>query len=266
MTLLLATDLDRTLLHNGMQEYDGALARLHAVLDDDHFVFVYVSGRDIGLVKKAITEFDPPLPQYAITDVGTKIYRYNAGNFSLIPEWIDHIRSTVPGWDLSGMRQAIGSVDKLTLQPEEKQSDFKLSYYYADSENISKIEQHFTQALGGYEGVKVIASIDEANHIGLLDVLPVEATKVKCIEFLRKRLALEVDQVIYCGDSGNDLDALTFGYYGIVVRNAIPQVQEAVLQGHPDKGKVHIAAGDAQGNGYYSSGILEGLHHFRFLE
>ena len=72
--LLLCTDLDRTLLPNGLQkESPGArqsFARLAAL---PSVRTVYVTGRDPALVDDAIRSWVVPVPDLLIADVGTTI-------------------------------------------------------------------------------------------------------------------------------------------------------------------------------------------------
>jgi len=75
MQLLLCTDLDRTVLPNGPQpESDTARSRFAALAARPEVTLVYVTGRDQQLVRKAITNYCLPRPDYVISDVGTIIY------------------------------------------------------------------------------------------------------------------------------------------------------------------------------------------------
>ena len=72
--MIIATDLDRTLLPNGKQPYDGSMGLFKEIVQDKEIVLTYVTGRNLSLVRKAIKKFDAPLPNYIIAQVGTKIY------------------------------------------------------------------------------------------------------------------------------------------------------------------------------------------------
>jgi len=108
----------------------------------------------------------------------------------------------------------------------------------------------------------VIFSIDETNNIGLLDIIPKNATKLSALEYIRKNNGYKKEDIVYCGDSGNDILPLTFGYKSILVRNAINEVKKAVKSICFEKNctdALYIAKGYGKLNGNYVSGIIEGL-------
>ncbi len=112
----------------------------------------------------------------------------------------------------------------------------------------------------------IVYSVDETDNIGLLDILPKYATKLTALEYLRQKLGYSKDEVVYCGDSGNDILPLTFGYKSILVRNAIPEIKKTVRQLSIQKNVIDslhiIKEGHGSLNGYYVSGILLGLLKF----
>ena len=73
------------------------------------------------------------------------------------------------------------------------------------------------------------------------------------------------EDVVFCGDSGNDIFPLTAGFSGVLVKNADDQLVEnvkKVMNQNPDL-KVYFAKGNFKGlNGYYTSGVIEGAYHF----
>jgi hydroxymethylpyrimidine pyrophosphatase-like HAD family hydrolase len=109
-------------------------------------------------------------------------------------------------------------------------------------------------------------SIDETTDTGLLDVLPVSASKLHALEFLRERLAVALGRTVFAGDSGNDMEVLASAVPSVLVANARDAVRTeaaaaALRAGH---GKaLYLAHGGLAGmNGNYSAGILEGVAHF----
>ena len=71
--------------------------------------------------------------------------------------------------------------------------------------------------------------------------------------------------VVFCGDSGNDVFPLTAGFSGVLVRNADDQLVAKVKQvsdANPEL-RVYFAKGSFKGlNGYYTSGVIEGAYHY----
>ena len=73
--ILICSDLDRTIIPNGYQE-ESANARpvFRQLAEHANINLAYVSGRNKKLILDAIEEFDLPIPDYAIGDVGTTLY------------------------------------------------------------------------------------------------------------------------------------------------------------------------------------------------
>ena len=105
--------------------------------------------------------------------------------------------------------------------------------------------------------------------LGLLDILPNSVSKVSALEFLVKTLQVDNSKVVYTGDSGNDILPLSGHWKSIIVKNAPEKVKAEVLV-HKTKAdsleNLYIAKGMNGLNGNYSSGIIEGLKHFGFIE
>lgn len=267
---IIATDLDRTLLPNGKQEYDGSMPLFKYILNEKNLKLIFVTGRDINLVSDAIKEFDTPIPDFVISDVGTKIYQNIDGEFVEDIGWIDHIDNMTKDWNIKKFKEILVKFSSLRIQEDSKQNDFKLSYYVDDPKSDKHIDEEVRIAINDLcKCATVIFSIDELTNVGLIDILPKNATKLTGIEYLRKRFGCGKDEIIYCGDSGNDILPLTFGYNSIVVRNAMEEVREDIeenLKNNHVHEKLYIAKGYKKLNGYYVSGIIEGLINFGIVK
>ena len=265
---LLCSDLDRTLLPNGPQpESPEARRLLQRLAERPELTLAYVSGRHQALLMQAIEEYDLPLPDYAIGDVGTTIYAIEDGHWRPWDSWYEEIAPDWRGKTREDLQAQFADIDLLHLQEVEKQNDFKLSYYApADTERDSLLSQ-MRQRLDAEDiRASLIWSIDEATDTGLLDVLPEHATKLHAIKFLMKHKGFTPEQTVFAGDSGNDLPALTSGLQAVLVKHARDDVRDEALQqvqaaGHSDC--LYLAQGGLLGmNGNYSAGVLEGLVHF----
>ncbi len=266
--VLLCSDLDRTLLPNGAQpESPEARRLLQRLADRPELTLVYVSGRHQALLQQAIEEYDLPLPDYAIGDVGTTIYDIEDGNWRPWDSWYEEIAPDWRGKTRQDLQAWFADIDLLRLQEPEKQNDFKLSYYApADIEPDNLLKQ-LRQRLDAEDvRASLIWSIDEVADTGLLDILPERATKLHAIKFLMQHKGFAHEQTVFAGDSGNDLPALTSGLQAVLVKNAREDVRDTALRqvqaaGHD--GCLYLAQGDLLGmNGNYSAGVLEGLVHF----
>jgi sucrose-6-phosphatase len=264
----LFSDLDRTILPNGRAEESPRARPLLKKLVLSKWVrLVYVSGRNEELLKQAIRDYDLPLPAYAIGDVGTTIYAVGNDGWRRWTAWEEEIGRDWPGGGHAEIVALFADLDLLRLQEPSKQNNHKVSYYtemMIDRRGLlatmrQRLEQESVRA-------GLIFSIDELKEVGLLDVLPESATKVHAIRFLLHQLGVSEQQVLYAGDSGNDLAALTSGLRAVLVRNAGEDVRQEALSGVEARGfreRLYLPRGDFLGmNGNYTAGVLEGLAHF----
>ncbi len=273
MIKLLATDLDRTLLPNGDFPYDDSMPILKNILSGNKNIkLAFVSGRNLALVENAIKKYDTPIPDFVISDVGTTIYKNKKGEFVREESWDDLIEKNTENWNIELFKKSLILEEGLRLQEEEKQSVFKLSYYIDNlslSDSIVKKAREIINNSCNCKDALIVYSVDETIGQGLLDVLPKTATKQGAIEYLRNILDINMDDVLYCGDSGNDILPLTQGYNAVMVRNTISEVKEEVKIISKEKNisdKIYIAKGYKNLNGYYTSGVIEGLVKFGFVK
>lgn len=267
--LLVCTDLDRTLIPNGPQpESSGARERFKQLCDSDAILLAYVSGRDQRLVKQAIAEFSLPQPDYVIGDVGTSLYHIvEQGEWRHQSQWEEDISQDWNGKSHHDLKCLLSDIQGLRLQEEEKQNRFKLSYYLSsDQANQAMLDEIQRRLQQETVAASLIWSIDETANIGLLDVLPKRATKYHAIDFLRQSLDYAIEETLFCGDSGNDMEVLISPIPAVLVANAQPEVRAQALQLVEETGNgesLYLARGGFMAmNGNYSAGILEGVDHY----
>lgn len=265
--ILLCSDLDRTLLPNGRQPAsEKAYRLLHRLRRRPEFLLAYVSGRDKTLLQRAIADYDIPLPDYAIGDVGTTIYEPGK-NWQCREDWGLETAGDWAGHTRQSLESLLTDITSLRLQEPDKQNTLKLSYYTQPDIDRLRLERQLEARLDE-QGVQasIIFSIDEKRNLGLLDILPRRATKVHAIRFIMKIEGIAESRTVFAGDSGNDVAALTSGLNGILVKNAHDDVKEEVCRTIRAKGledRFYAARGDFLGmNGNYCAGVLEGLAHF----
>ena len=263
--LLLCTDLDRTLIPNGSQpESSGARELFSRLVRLDAVKLAYVSGRHRALIETAILQYRLPVPDVAIADVGSTIYRIDQGEWQRWREWDDEIAGDWQGRSGEALHSMLSDISQLRLQEQEKQNRHKLSYYLPLGRNhqalMAEIETRFR-----IRKIKanVIWSIDEAKSMGLLDILPASANKLYAITFLMQHLGYDNKQTVFAGDSGNDLDVLLSPVQAVLVANADSEVRRAALQASNQQNPYLACGGFLGMNGNYSAGILEGIAHFR---
>lgn len=267
-SLLLCTDLDRTLIPNGEPE-ESPLARplFRRLVERPDVTLAYVSGRHLGLLQDAIREYDLPVPDYAIGDVGTTLYKTADDDWAPSPEWSQEIAPDWAGLTRDELADALADIGGLRLQEAEKQNTFKLSYYAPATIDTQGLRTHVSARLSEM-GVcaSLIWSVDDLTGDGLFDILPERATKLHAIEFLARLLGVSPQNMLFSGDSGNDLPVLASEIPSVLVNNARPEVKREALEQAEATGqssRLYLAQGGAFGmNGNYAAGIIEGVTHF----
>lgn len=261
--LLLCTDLDRTLIPNGAQAAaPGALALFRQLARREDVTLAYVSGRHQALIVQAMREFDLPQTVFAIADVGSTIYQVSPAGWRQDEVWSALIAPDWRGLTHADLVALLADFPALQLQPPAQQNHHKLSYHLALTEDAHSLMRAVNARLKEAQiQANLIWSIDEAAGLGLLDVLPASANKLHAIRFLMQQNGFQEADVLFAGDSGNDLDVLLSSIPAVLVANADPQVKRQVADAHPDT--LYLAQGGYLGmNGNYSAGILEGVAHY----
>ncbi|HKJ87976.1 MAG TPA: HAD-IIB family hydrolase [Gammaproteobacteria bacterium] len=253
---LLATDMDRTLLPNGLQEADpDALDRFRTWAGHRApCLLAYVTGRHWSLARGMFGKFDLPEPDWLVCNVGTEIYARGADR--PLEEW----RSVLErDFDAEAIRKSTdGALPGARLQESEKQSSLKVSYYLDGPPPRDLCEE--MQERIGKQGLaaRVVVSYDETEELGLVDFLAPGSGKANALTFLRRHLGLARDRVLFSGDSGNDSDALLSGVCGVLVGNATEAVRERLRQALPTHPEARIYFAQRP----YTAGILEGMAHY----
>lgn len=266
--LLLCSDMDRTIIPNGSQpEHSGARQLFRRLCGLPSVTLAYVTGRHLQLMIEAMDEFELPAPDYAITDVGTRIYCRQGGRWSEMTSWQERIAADWHGKSRTQLQKELAGVSGLILQEADRQNSFKLSYYLPLSAGHEKIVAEVERRLSRF-GVDacVIWSVDEQEQRGLLDVLPRNATKLHGIYHLQRHLGYALGEVVFAGDSGNDLDVLGSPIRSILVANADRNVQEqasrlAVRQKNQETLYLADRSGPPLG-GNYAAGVVQGVIFF----
>ncbi|MBF0174652.1 MAG: HAD-IIB family hydrolase [Magnetococcales bacterium] len=265
--ILIATDLDRTLIANGPQpESPRARPLFDRIVARPEVHLAYVTGRDLQLVREAMKTFSLPKPDYIVSDVGTSIWCWQGSDWQRISEWDVLIAPGWMGFDGPALADWLRGVRGIEIQEPVRQGRFKLSYYRDDTVAPRQIVGEITailQARGLH--VQVIYSEDETTGDRFLDVLPGKAGKLGAVRFLMEWGRFASERVMFSGDSGNDLDVLGSPIQSVLVANAIDQVRQDAVALSRDNGcpsALYLARGKYGMNGCYAAGILEGLANF----
>lgn len=270
--ILICTDLDQTLIPNGKAD-ESPLAglRFSKLVERPEITLAYVSGRHYAHILEAIQHYKLPWPQYIIADVGSTIYTLSEDATDEAPQtwkvWTQNISPDWAGYSPHEIHALFSDLSALRLQESAKQSDFKLSYDTApktDHVPLLKIIQTRLSEHGIH--TRLIWSVEESTQAGLLDILPAQAGKYHAIAFMMRYLRFSIENTIFSGDSGNDMEVLSSPIQAILVTNSSTKVQQQALQHAKQAGnseKLYIAKGGFMGmNGNYGGGVLEGIAHY----
>ncbi len=236
---LLISDIDNTLIgdHDGLQ----ALVRLLRERPED-FGFGVATGRHLPSALDVLKQSRVPLPDVLITAVGSEIHygpdvRPDTG-------WMRHIQHL---WRRDAMAALFADVPGLTLQSDDQQSPFKLSYNVdpAVAPSVRELEMRVRQA-------RLHANLIYS-HDAYLDVLPIRASKGQAIRYLAYKWGLPLHDFMVAGDSGNDVEMLVGDTRAVVVSNHSAELDKL-------RGLEHVYFAGAP----CAWGIIEGIDHYGF--
>lgn len=262
---ILATDLDGTFIPlNNDPQNKADLQTLAEQFQSRGVSLVFVTGRHFESVSNAIREFELPVPEWIICDVGTSIFQLQpSGEFTPVKAYQDYQDQIIASLPVDSLREQLQPLSGLRLQEAEKQGRFKLSYYVDAAELESLVDQVQSVLDRSNAPYSIIHSVDPFNGDGLIDLLPATVSKALALEWWLKENRLDPQKIVFSGDSGNDLAALTAGYRTILVGNADRALAQRVYHLHRQSGwknRLYLAEGTA------TSAVLEGCRWFGLAE
>ena len=227
---ILALDLDGTLIPPGEDRVRTAAVsefsrRFEGRTDT---VLTYVTGRHLELALEGVRAFGLPEPGFLACDVGTILYRRVEGSYRRDWTYAAMVRRCFGDLDASRLRRLIAENHReIALQEEDKQGEFKVSFYTQPNTNPEELIASL-DALLQQKGARtnIVFSTDPVDGRGLLDILPSGISKVSPVREIAREFGLPDDRVVYAGDSGNDEAALLGGFRSIVVANALEGLKE----------------------------------------
>ncbi len=241
LNYFIVTDIDNTLIGKN----NSRLKALLAILKENraHIGFGVATGRTSESARDILKEYKIPTPDVLISSVGAAIF-YGADK-TPGQGWTAHIAYQ---WRRDKIEQLLGQLPFLTLQEEEAQRKYKISYYMRPGKDrLARIHNLLLSHKCRYT---LVYSHDE-----YLDILPFRASKGKAIRYLSYKWEIPLKNFMVCGDSGNDEEMLRGEPLAVVVGNYSHELKELKGSRNVYFAKAHCAGG-----------IIEGLKHYRFIE
>ena len=206
--LLICTDLDRPLIPNDkLPESSQARVLFTQIVSHEKVTLAYVTGRDQGLVKQAIADYKLPLPNFVVADVGSSIYKVKAQQWLRVADWDAKISEDWQDQNYDDLIPIFADLKQCYLQEKEKQGLHKLIYYVSLSTDIDSLISEIKSRLENKQILaNLIWSIDEEKRRVLLYILPESANKYQSIAYIMETNKFTLENTVFSGDSGNDLD------------------------------------------------------------
>ena len=238
-TKIIFTDLDGTFIGD-----DGSMYKLLRLIKGKDISLVFSTGRHLPSVAAFIEEKGIRKPDACVLQVGTEVYLLSNEEFVLDSNWN---RIISQDWEREKIVRLLADIKELVQQDEEWQTEFKASYLL--KENQEEVLQRINHRL--QQAQLMVHTIYSAGQF--LDFLPPLSGKSEAAKYITGNFGLRAENVIVCGDTGNDLDMFKAGFKGIIVGNA-----HAELKSFTGDNAYHAVA-------HYAAGIIEGLKHFNFI-
>ncbi len=237
---LLITDIDNTLVGD-----DAALEQLMRILKENQDVlgFGVATGRTVDSAIRLFEEYNLIVPDVIISAVGAEMY-YRWESF---PDkgWQAHISKK---WNRERIRGSLEQVDFLDYQEEKNQRRFKISYNMKPrKDRLAQIHDILVRNKCHYNLIY--------SHQTYLDILPHRASKGKAIRYLSYKWGIPLNNIMVCGDSGNDEEMLKGNTLGVVVGN-----HEKELEKLKGKRKIYFSKKN------YAEGIMDGLRKYDLIQ
>ena len=237
----LFTDIDQTLLGDAdaLRDFCEAMQAKRK-----RVVFGVVTGRRFDSALAVLKKHGVPLPDVVISGLGTRIHY--GSNLTEDMHWADHVDHD---WKENRIRRALADVPGLELQPKEKQSQLKLSWYY-DPEAAPSPEEIVALLHQKDLNANVIVSFGQ-----FLDVIPARASKGQALRYAALRLGIPLEQILAAGGSGADEDMIRGNTLGVVVANRHDEELSALV----DLERVYYS------DRAHAAGLLDAIEHYDFF-
>jgi sucrose-6F-phosphate phosphohydrolase len=255
---LFASDLDGTLIPlPGSSATPADINEFSRLIEGSRSItLAYVTGRHFELALEGIAKYALPIPTFLVCDVGTSIYQYADNSWKLDKTYAHYLVSLWGIHHSKNLLSYLENIEGLSLQEPEKQTQLKLSFYTPTETSEKNCAEIKNQLESNSIAAEIIYSEDEIKKTGLIDILPPKTAKHTALNFLSHKLNLKNEEILYAGDSGNDLAVIEAGFFSILVGNTPQTIKEKALKIATSKDHLYIAENIS------AAGVVEGIRFF----
>ncbi len=241
LNYFIITDIDNTLIGGDNKH----VLELCTVLrkNSQTLGFGVATGRTVRSAMEILKKHGVEPPDVIISSVGAELYYGKDLRFS--QGWETHVARK---WEREKIKTLLDGLSFLKYQPEETQRKFKISYNMAPAKDcLAVIHDLLLKNKCRYNLIY--------SHDQYLDILPYRASKGKAIRYLSYKWEIPLQNLLVCGDSGNDEEMLRGEPLAVVVGNYSRELESL-------KGGKNIYFAKKK----YAGGIIEAFNHYNFIE
>ena len=220
----LITDLDGTLLgdHKALLNFNKFWLSNFKL--NSNAKLIYNSGRNIREVLRFNQEINLLLPDVSINNVGSAIFMNDRFTNSMK---MDEVWSNIldKNWDNSRIMNYLSNFKDITFNVEENN---KFLIYSITTPKVLEnfVNEHLDKMIKDFktENIEFKFIIGRDQHNFFPTFCPLKGGKNNANQYILQELNFNIDNMLCCGDSANDIDMLEGCRWGIIVSNSFPEL------------------------------------------
>ena len=206
--------------------------------------FGIATGRRLDSALRVMKRYGIPEPDVLITSCGTEIHY--APKLTADTAWVRHIDHR---WTPHVVRRVLDELPGMELQPKDRRSRFKISYFI-DPTKAPSIDEINSLLHKEEQAVNVILSFGQ-----FLDILPIRASKGLALRYFAAQWNIPLEHILVAGGSGADEDMMRGNTLAVVVANRHHEELSKLVEA----GSIYFA------REAYAAGIIEAIERFDFF-
>lgn len=220
------------------------IEKWRAIFEDAPVGFGIATGLSFEETWKVVERCGMPRPGFVISGLGAEM-RY--GETGVADErWSQQLGTR---WNREKILEAFKDIPGLSLQEEEFQHRFKVSYLIDSNQAVSRLTLQRRLRERGLSAKVIVTARSFA------DIIPIRSGKDVALRYLENRWGIDPGRIYYFGTYGNDISAVRGRNLSALAADA-----DKVLRQLNSRPRLYHAKAAGLG------GFFEGLDHYQFLE